>query len=85
MPSELKTTQWQGLATLGDNDGRARDPLFTRACRPLPIASSPLVPPESPIFDRNAEENIMRSCYGRGAPLRWAVYAACLSAFLFFG
>ncbi|KAM0723568.1 hypothetical protein Q7P37_000555 [Cladosporium fusiforme] len=27
----------------------------------------------------------MRSCYGRGAPLRWAVYAACLSAFLFFG
>lgn len=27
----------------------------------------------------------MRSCYGRGAPLRAAIYAACLSAFLFFG
>jgi hypothetical protein len=27
----------------------------------------------------------MRNCYGRGAPLRWAVYAACLSAFVFFG
>lgn len=27
----------------------------------------------------------MRTCYGRGAPLRAAVYAACLSAFVFFG
>ncbi|EMD00332.1 hypothetical protein BAUCODRAFT_102843 [Baudoinia panamericana UAMH 10762] len=27
----------------------------------------------------------MRTCYGRGAPLRAAIYAACLSAFLFFG
>ncbi|KAJ4290580.1 hypothetical protein N0V90_010797 [Kalmusia sp. IMI 367209] len=27
----------------------------------------------------------MRSCYGRGAPLRAAIYACCLSAFLFFG
>ncbi|KAI5235199.1 putative Myo-inositol transporter 1 [Aureobasidium subglaciale] len=27
----------------------------------------------------------MRTCYGRGAPLRWAVYLCCLSAFLFFG
>ncbi|KAK3073337.1 hypothetical protein LTR53_005185 [Teratosphaeriaceae sp. CCFEE 6253] len=27
----------------------------------------------------------MRSCYGRGRPLQLAVYAACLSAFLFFG
>lgn len=27
----------------------------------------------------------MRSIFGRGASLRWAVYAACLSAFLFFG
>lgn len=26
-----------------------------------------------------------RSCYGRGAPLRAAIYACCLSAFLFFG
>ena len=66
-------------------DGRARDPLSTRACRPLTIASSTLVPSKSPVSYRIAEENIMRSCYGRGAPLRWAVYAACLSAFLFFG
>lgn len=28
---------------------------------------------------------IMRSIFGRGAPLRAAIYAACLSAFLFFG
>lgn len=27
----------------------------------------------------------MRSCYGRGAPLRAAIYCCCLSAFLFFG
>lgn len=27
----------------------------------------------------------MRSCYGRGAPLRGGIYVACLSAFLFFG
>ena len=27
----------------------------------------------------------MRTCYGRGKPLRAAIYAACLSAFLFFG
>lgn len=27
----------------------------------------------------------MRSCYGRGRPLQVAIYAACLSAFLFFG
>ena len=27
----------------------------------------------------------MRSCYGRGAPLRAGIYVACLSAFLFFG
>ncbi|KAF2162131.1 hypothetical protein M409DRAFT_69342 [Zasmidium cellare ATCC 36951] len=27
----------------------------------------------------------MRRCYGRGAPLRAALYVACLSAFLFFG
>lgn len=27
----------------------------------------------------------MRTCYGRGAPLRGAIYVACLSAFLFFG
>ena len=27
----------------------------------------------------------MRNCYGRGRPLRAAVYAACLSAFVFFG
>lgn len=27
----------------------------------------------------------MRSCYGRGTPLKAAIYACCLSAFLFFG
>lgn len=27
----------------------------------------------------------MRAMYGRGAPLRAAIYAACLAAFLFFG
>lgn len=27
----------------------------------------------------------MRTCYGRGRPLRFAIYAACLSAFVFFG
>ncbi|KAK4992361.1 hypothetical protein LTR50_001119 [Elasticomyces elasticus] len=27
----------------------------------------------------------MRNCYGRGKPLQAAIYAACLSAFLFFG
>jgi MFS family permease len=27
----------------------------------------------------------MRNCYGRGKPLRIAIYAACLSAFVFFG
>lgn len=27
----------------------------------------------------------MRQCYGRGKPLQAAIYAACLSAFLFFG
>ena len=27
----------------------------------------------------------MRRCFGRGRPLRLAVYTACLSAFIFFG